>query len=107
MIHLRKHDGEVIYSDLLKATLKVSRLQSANSKVDNQLSQERVENKAPQQQIKNIQGELLTIDNEADKGEATQKLLNEKESTIQLLKNKLKILATHLIQATELTELEK
>ena len=27
MIHFHKHDGEVIYSDLLKATLKVSRLQ--------------------------------------------------------------------------------
>ena len=33
--------------------------------------------------------------------------MNEKESTIQLLKKKLKIPATKLIQATELTELEK
>ena len=34
-------------------------------------------------------------------------MLYEKEKTIQLLKKKLKILATQLIQAIELTELEK
>ena len=50
---------------------------------------------------------MLTADSETDKGEATHKLLNEKENTIQLLKNKLKIPATQLIQATKLTELKK
>ena len=99
MIHLHKQTGEVIYSDLLKTTLKVSRLQSDKSKVENQLRQERVENKSHQQQIKNLQGDLLIFDNEADKGETTQNMLNEKESTIQL-KNKLKILSTQLIPAT-------
>ena len=34
-------------------------------------------------------------------------MLNEKENVIHLLKNKLKILATHLIHAYELDELEK
>ena len=52
MIHLHKKTGEVIYSDLLKATLKVSRLQSSKSKVENQGRQERAENKAHIQQIK-------------------------------------------------------
>ena len=33
MIHIHKKTGEVIYSDLLKAILKVSRLQSTKSKV--------------------------------------------------------------------------
>ena len=79
MIHFRKQVGEVIYSDLLKATLKVFRLQYAKIKVENQLRQERVENKAHQHQIKNLQGEFLTVDNETDKGATTQKLLNEKK----------------------------
>ena len=35
MIDLHKKNGEVIYSDLLKATLKVSRLQSTKSNVEN------------------------------------------------------------------------
>ena len=34
MIHIHKQNREVIYSDLLKATLKVSRLQSDKSKVE-------------------------------------------------------------------------
>ena len=46
MIHFYKHVGEVIYYDLLKATLKVSMLYSTKSKVENQVRQERVENKA-------------------------------------------------------------
>ena len=35
MINLHKQNVEVIYSDLLKATLNLSRLQSAKSKVEN------------------------------------------------------------------------
>ena len=37
MIHFQKEVGEVIYSDLMKDTLKVSRLQSTKIKVENQL----------------------------------------------------------------------
>ena len=55
-----------------------------------------MENKAYQQQIKNLQGDLLTIDNETNKGEVTQKILAEKETTI----HQLKIIDIQLIQAT-------
>ena len=37
-------------------------------KVENQIRQERVENKAHQQQIKKIQGDLLTANSEEVKG---------------------------------------
>ena len=67
MIHLHKQTGEALYSDLLKATLKVSRLQSTKSKIENWLRKERVENKAHLQQIKNIQGDMLTIDIDTNK----------------------------------------
>ena len=40
--------------------------------------------------MKKIQGYLLTMDSEVDKGKVTQKKIIEKESTIQLLKKKLK-----------------
>ena len=50
---------------------------------------------------------MLSIYNESTKGEVTQKILAEKENTIQLLKKKLKIPATQLIQDLELTELER
>ena len=48
MIHFQKEVGEVIYSDLMKDTLKVSRLQSTKIKVENELRHKRVENKAHQ-----------------------------------------------------------
>ena len=47
------------------------------------------------------------MDSEVDKGQANKKKLAEKEKTIQLLKNKLKIPATQLLQDFELIELEK
>ena len=106
-IHLHKKIGEVIYTDLMKATLKVSKLQSTVSRLENQLKQERVENKTYQQQIKKLQGDILAMDSKEDKGKTTKKILSEKEITIQLLKKKLKILATQQIQASKLTFLEK
>ena len=54
-----------------------------------------------------IQGYLLAMDSESDRGQATKKILVEKESIIQLLKKKLKIPSTQLIQAYELTVLER
>ena len=42
-----------------------------------------------------------------DKGDGTQRLLKEKEHTIQLMKKNLNIPTTQLIQASELLEMEK
>ena len=106
-IHLHKQTGEVIYNDFLKDTLKVSRMQSIKTKIKNQLRWERVENKAHQKQIKKLQGYFLTADSETNKGKSTQNILTKKENTIQLLKKKLKIPTTQLIQAFDLTEIEK
>ena len=71
------------------------------------MKQEKIENKTYQDQIKKLQGDLIDLWSEPDRGQATKKILAKKENTIQLLKNKLNILATQLIQASELTLLEK
>ena len=85
MIHLHRETCDIIYTDLLKATLKVSKLQSSNKRVHEDLiRKEKVENKSHQTQIKKIQVELLVADNQADKGAATQKFLKEKGNAIQL-----------------------
>ena len=83
--------------------MKVSKLQSTMSRIEVQLKQEKVENKIHQQQIKKLQGDLLPMDNEQYRGRDTMKILVEKENIIQLLKKKLKIPATQLIQSSELT----
>ena len=93
-IHLHKHTGEVNYTDLLKATLKVSKLQTTISILENQLKREKIENKTYQQQIKKLQGDLVVMDSELDRGQATKKILAEKENTIQLL---MKITSARLI----------
>ena len=66
-----------------------------------------MENKSHQAQIKKLQTDLLAIESQADKGLGIYKLLNEKDNFIQLLKKKLKIPSTQLIQAYELAKLEK
>ena len=80
IIHFHKQTGEVVYSDLLKSTLKVSRLQSAKHKVENQLRQERVDNKAHQHQIKKLQGDILAMDRETIEGKIQRRLYLRKKT---------------------------
>ena len=89
-IHLHKQTGEVIYTDIMKATLKFSKLQSIVSTIEGKLKQEKMENKVHQQRIKKLQGDIFAMDSEVDKGHTTNRILDEKENIIQLLKNKLK-----------------
>ena len=51
--------------------------------------------------------DLLATEGQEDKGAGIQKLVNEKENVIQLLKNKLKITSIQLIHASKLAEIEK
>ena len=71
------------------------------------LQKERVENKAHLAQIKKLKVYLVIADILGDKGVTTQRLLKEKEGTIQLLKRKLEIPSARLIQTAELAEIEK
>ena len=66
-----------------------------------------VENKAYHSQIMKLQIDLSVADNPRDKGTTTKRILKDKEGTIQLLKKKLEILTTWLIQTAELTKIEK
>ena len=91
MIHLHKKTWDILFTDLLKATLKLSKLQTIKRKNDNQLRKEKVEKKSHQAQINKLQTYLLAAEIQADKGAEIQKLLNEKNNSIQLLKKKLKI----------------
>ena len=67
----------------------------------------RVENKALKIKFQNLQDELVKVDGQVDKRALAQKLLDEKEKEIQVLKNNLKIPSTQLIQTSKLTEFEK
>ena len=49
----------------------------------------------------------MATERKTNKGVGIQKLLNEKEKDIQLLKKKLKIPATQLIKGLELAEIEE
>ena len=54
-IELHKQTGDVIYSDLLHAIMKINKLQSLVDKMEVQLKHERAENKANLIQIKKLQ----------------------------------------------------
>ena len=94
MIHLHRETSDIIYTDLLKETLQVSKLHLSKKRVEYLLIKEKVESKGHQKQIKKIQVESLVADSQADKGATAKNLLNEKGNAIQLLKKKLKIPST-------------
>ena len=49
----------------------------------------------------------MKVDGQSGKGAVAQKLFDEKEKEVQVLKKKLKFPSTQLIQTSELTEFEK
>ena len=59
MIHLHKQTWDILFTHFLKITVELSKLQILKGKIENQLRQEKVENKAHQTQIKKLQTELL------------------------------------------------
>ena len=93
-IQLHRQTGDALYSDLLKDIMKITRMQSVIDKLENQLGHEKVENKAHLVQIKKLQIDLITSGVEPANVQATQKLLEEKEKTIQVIKKKLKVPST-------------
>ena len=101
-IQLHKQIKDVIYSDLLHATVKVTRLQSLVDKMEIQLKHEKVENKANLIQIKKLQGDIISLGTEPNNVWAMKKFLEEKDNTIQVLKKKLKVPNTQHVQYSEL-----
>ena len=80
VIHLHKQTGDILFIHLLKITLALSKLQILKVKSENQLRQEKVENKAHQTQIKKLQSKLLAAGGQSDRGAGhIQRLLDEKE----------------------------
>ena len=107
MIHLHQGISYFLYTDLIQATLQISKLTIGKKRVEELPQKEKVDNKAHQVQIKKILVDTLVVDNSRDKGTATQSLLKENEGTIKLLNKNLDIPTTRLIQTVELTEIEK
>jgi len=106
-IQLHKQNGDVIYSDLLHAIMKINKLQSLVDKMEVQLKHERVENKANLIQIKNLQGDVVSLGTEQGNMQATKKLLEEKDNTIQVLKKKLKVPNAEHVHTLKLFKLQE
>ena len=106
-IQLHKQTGDVIYSDLLHAVMKITKLQSLVDKMEVQLKHEKVENKANLIQIKNLQGEVLSSGVKPDNMQATKKFLEEKDNTIQVLKKKLKVPNAEHVESSKLFTLQE
>ena len=99
-IHIHKQTGDVIYSDFLHATVKVTKLESLVDKMEVQLKHEKVENKANLIQIKKLEEDIISLGTEPNNVQETNKLLEEKENTIQVLKKKLKVPNTQHVQSS-------
>ena len=85
----------------------MAKLESSKTMTQDLLRKVRVEDKALKFQFQKLQDESVKVDGQADEGALAQKLLDEKENEIQVLKKKLKIPSTQLIYTSELTDFEK
>ena len=72
-----------------------------------QSKHERLENKANLIQIKKLQGDVVSLGTEPSNMQATKKILEEKDNTIQLLKKKLKFPNTKHVQSSKLFTLQE
>ena len=106
-IQLHKQSRDVIYFDLLQAIVKITKLQSLVDKMEIQLKHEKVENKANLIQIKKLHGDIISLGTEPNNVQVTKKLLEEKDNTIQLLKNKFKVPNNQHVQFLELIALQE
>ena len=71
-IQLHKQTGDVIYSDLLHAIMKITKLQSLVDKMEVRLKHEKVENKTNLIQIKNLRGDVARLRTEPSNMQATK-----------------------------------
>ena len=101
-IQLHKQKRDIIYSYLLQAIMKINKLQDLVDKLEVQLKHEKVENKANLIQIKKLQADVVSSGSEPGNAQATRKLLEEKDNTIQVLKKRLKIPNYEHAQSPEL-----
>ena len=106
-IHLNREVGDIFNTRLLKATLQISKMEESKTKTIVLLRRVRIKNKALKIQINNLYNESVRIDGPTYKGALSQRLLDEKEKEIQVLKRKLKIPSTQLTQTNELDEFKK
>ena len=90
-IQLHKQTGDIIYSNLLHAMVRINKLQVLVDKLEVQLKHEKVENKANAIQIKKLQADIISSRNERDNTQAIKRLLEEKDNALQVLKKRLKI----------------
>ena len=106
-IQLHKQTGDIIYLDLLHAIMKINKLQALVNKMEFQLKHEKVKNKANLIQIKKLQVDVKSMGSEPVNAQATKKILEEKDNTIQVLKKKLKFPNVEHAQSPELFVLQE
>ena len=102
-IQLHKQTNDILYSDLLQAMMRISKLQVLVDKLEVQLKHEKVENKANAVQIRKMQTDIAS----SDSTQAVKKLLEEKDNALQVLKKKLKIPGSEHVQSAELMALQE
>ena len=90
-IQLHKQTGDIIYSDLLHAMVKINKLQVLVDKLEVQLKHEKIENKENSIQINKLQVDIVRSGDETGNTLAIKRLLEEKYNSLQVLKKKLKI----------------
>jgi hypothetical protein len=97
-VKFHRNTNDMLYSDYLILSLRVSRLTTHTLKLEGQLRKEKTSNKACQTQVKRL---------ESKGPQGVKSSSDEKDNIIQSMKKRLKMSSTENPQTTELTGLEQ
>ena len=106
-INLHKQSSDILYAELLQLAINHSKDLAKIDKLELRLKQEKTASKSHLKQIKSMESYLATDGSDQKDAKALQELLYNKDTIINELKGKLKILPTQVLQTRELTEVEQ
>jgi hypothetical protein len=104
---LHNQTGEMITRDIMKTSLSLQRLQRMNSQLKQQLKQEQTSSRVKQLKVEDLERRLVKMRDDATNEEPVQRMLNEKDNEISILKKKLKMSDVDHVQTPELLVIQK
>jgi len=105
-ITLHKQSAEILYVELLQLAINHSKALKRIDQLEQRLKHEKTASKSHQKHIKALEVDIVAENADQANVKALHKLLDNKDKTINDLKEKLKIPPTQVLQTTELTKAE-
>ena len=106
-INFHKQVSEVLYSDLLKSYLNMTKFENKFAKLEEQLKSKKEASKGWKVQVKKLENDLVVQGSQDRESRNTKKLLDDEDKQIESLQKKLKMKVTNHPQTYEIITFQK